>query len=64
MFGIGWGEGILIMLAILLLFGAKRIPDVARSMGQAITEFKKGMRGEIDSIKKEIESPDDAEKKP
>jgi sec-independent protein translocase protein TatA len=59
MLGIGWGEGIFIVLVITLLFGAKRIPDVARSMGSAISEFKKGMRGELDSIQKEIEPPAD-----
>jgi sec-independent protein translocase protein TatA len=59
MMGIGWGEGIVIVLAITLLFGARRIPEVARSMGTAITEFKKGMRGELDTLKKEIDSPKD-----
>ncbi|MDP2360388.1 MAG: twin-arginine translocase TatA/TatE family subunit [bacterium] len=57
MMGIGWGEGIVIFLAILLLFGAKKIPDVARSLGGAITEFKRGLRGEIDSVKKELDEP-------
>ncbi|MFA7329679.1 MAG: twin-arginine translocase TatA/TatE family subunit [Candidatus Delongbacteria bacterium] len=57
MMGIGWGEGILIVLVITLLFGAKRIPEVARSMGSAIGEFKKGMRGELDTLKKDIDPP-------
>jgi sec-independent protein translocase protein TatA len=38
----GGGEWILILLAILLLFGAKRIPDLARSLGRSLSEFKKG----------------------
>jgi len=63
MFGIGWAEWILIFLLVLLLFGAKRIPDVARSLGSAFSEFKKGMRGEIDSIKKELDQPEDKDKK-
>lgn len=61
MFGMGWGEMIVIFLVIILLFGARKIPEVARSLGGAVTEFKKGMRGEIDSLKQEIERPADDE---
>ena len=43
---LGWmpsgGELIVILLALLLLFGAKRIPDLARSLGRSLSEFKKG----------------------
>jgi sec-independent protein translocase protein TatA len=38
----GWMEGLLILLAIMLLFGAKRLPDLARSLGKSVNEFKKG----------------------
>lgn len=38
----------LIVVALLLLFGAKRIPDIARSLGQALKEFKKGIRDGMD----------------
>lgn len=34
-------ELILILLIILLLFGAKRLPEIARSLGRAIKEFKR-----------------------
>jgi len=34
---------IIIFFVVLLLFGAKRVPDVARSLGSAVNEFKKGM---------------------
>lgn len=36
-----------IAIVVLVLFGAKRLPEMARSMGQGIKEFKKGLR-EID----------------
>ena len=49
--GIGGFEWVLIVLAILLLFGAKRIPELARGLGQGIKEFRKAS----DEIKKEID---------
>lgn len=44
-------EILLILLVILLLFGAKRLPDLARSLGKSLSEFKKG-REEVDTAKK------------
>lgn len=44
MFRPGTTEIILIIVALLLLFGAKRIPDLARSVGQALNMFRKGMK--------------------
>ena len=43
---IGIWEILLILAIILLLFGANRIPEVARSLGKGVTEFKKGIKGE------------------
>ena len=40
--GIGMPEAILIIIVILLLFGGKRIPELARSLGQSLNEFRKG----------------------
>lgn len=40
----GAGEMIIVLLVILLLFGASRLPKLARSMGQASKEFKDGMK--------------------
>lgn len=37
---IGWSELLVIFLVVLLLFGAKRIPEIARSLGKASREFK------------------------
>ena len=50
--GLGGSEIMLIMLVILLLFGAKRIPELARGMGKGIREFKDATK----EIKTEIES--------
>ena len=52
MFGnLGAGEIILIVLVILLLFGAKKIPELARGIGKGMGEFKKGLKDVQDEIK-------------
>ena len=46
----GW-EWVIIALVVLLLFGAKRIPELARGLGQGIREFK----GAVDDAKQELD---------
>lgn len=46
MFGLGYGEILILAFLILLLFGAKRIPQLGNSFGKAITNFKKGLNEE------------------
>ncbi len=46
LWSLGTGEIILILLLILLFFGAKRIPDLARGLGKGIREFKDAKNGE------------------
>lgn len=43
MFGLGFQELIIILLIVLVLFGATKLPEIGRGMGQAIRNFKKGM---------------------
>jgi len=43
MFGLGYQELLLILLIVLILFGAQRLPDLARSLGSSVKEFKKGV---------------------
>ena len=51
MFGLGGSEMILIILAILLLFGGKKIPELMRGIGQGIREFNDAKT----NVKKQIE---------
>jgi sec-independent protein translocase protein TatA len=51
--GIGAQEILLILLIIILLFGARKIPEIARGLGRSVSEFKKGVREVDEEIKKE-----------
>jgi sec-independent protein translocase protein TatA len=53
MFGLGAQELLLILLIILLLFGARKIPEIARGLGKSVAEFKKGARELEDEMKRE-----------
>ena len=59
--GLGMGEMIVIFLVVLLLFGAKRLPEIGSSLGKGIREFK----GSIKEIEKEVrdDTADDSERK-
>ena len=48
-FGIGMGELVVVLLIVLLLFGARRLPDLASGLGGAINNFRKAMKGEEDT---------------
>ena len=49
--GLGIQELLLIFLAVLLLFGARRIPEIARGLGKGITDFKKALNAPEDREK-------------
>jgi sec-independent protein translocase protein TatA len=51
--GLGAQELLLILLIILLLFGARKIPGIARGLGRSVSEFKKGAKELEDEIKQE-----------
>lgn len=48
----GAGEIILILLLALLLFGAKKLPELARGLGRSLNEFKKGTKEITDELQK------------
>ena len=56
-FGLGWGEIVLIALIVLLLFGGKKIPELMKGLGKGVKSFKEGVsqvEKEVDEIKKDI----------
>ncbi len=57
MFGIGFPELLVILFVCLLLFGADRLPQIGRSLGEGIREFKKAFREGQEGDSKPKEDP-------
>lgn len=55
---LGMGELIIILIIFLLLFGAKKIPDLMKGLGRGVRSFKEGMN----EVKNDIEAPADDKK--
>lgn len=51
---LGLAEIIAILLVVLLLFGAKRLPDIAKGLGQSVREFRKGIRDAQNEIQQSL----------
>lgn len=49
----GMGELLIILVIVLLIFGAGKIPQIAKSLGEGIKEFKKNVSGSEEDEKKE-----------
>jgi sec-independent protein translocase protein TatA len=46
MFGLGYQELMIILVIVLLLFGAQKLPELARGLGKSVSEFKRGQNEE------------------
>jgi len=60
MFRFGMGELVIILLIVLLLFGASKLPEIAKGLGKAIKEFKKAgkeIKDDIDDVTKDDDKP-------
>jgi len=55
---IGWGELIIILVVVLILFGAKRLPEIAASLRDAIKEFRKVGKDIQDDFKDDTKEND------
>lgn len=42
---VGWPQLVIVLVIVLLVFGAKRLPEVGRSLGSGMREFKDGVKG-------------------
>ncbi|MFO8001312.1 MAG: twin-arginine translocase TatA/TatE family subunit [Marinilabilia sp.] len=58
----GW-EWIIIVLAILLLFGGRKIPELMKGLGQGMSEFKKARNEASEEKKKSLEEQEEEKKK-
>lgn len=64
MFGnIGSGEIILIILFILIFFGAKKLPELAQGLGKGIREFRKAAKDVQEDVEKEVKKIDETDTK-
>jgi TatA/E family protein of Tat protein translocase len=61
---IGWQELVLILVIVLVLFGPRRLPEIAEALGKSVRKFKESTRTAQDELKKEIDTvTKDEEKK-
>ena len=51
---VGYGELLIILIVGLLLFGAQRIPEIARSLGRSVNAFKQGLKEGMEEDPKDI----------
>jgi sec-independent protein translocase protein TatA len=51
----GWPEIVLILVLVLVLFGPKRLPEIADAMGKSIRKFKSATKNATDEVKREID---------
>ena len=58
-FGLGWPELTIILVILLVLFGASRVPEIGRALGKGIKEF----RGSVSEVKDEIEGKSEEKEK-
>ncbi len=60
MFGLGWQELVIVLVIIMIIFGAGKLPEVAKSLGQGVKEFKQESNTPGDSLAAAAASPGDA----
>lgn len=56
---LGWPEIVMILVVVLILFGAKKLPELAKGLGSGIKEFKKATKDVQDDLQRAIEDDDD-----
>ncbi|NLE28737.1 MAG: twin-arginine translocase TatA/TatE family subunit [Phycisphaerae bacterium] len=56
---LGWPELAALLVLALLLFGSKRLPELARSLGKSVNELKRGLAETQSTLEKSIDQADD-----
>jgi TatA/E family protein of Tat protein translocase len=56
MFGLGWQELLIILIIALIIFGPRKLPEIGKSIGQAINGFRESTKKATTEAKKEIDS--------
>jgi len=62
LFNLGWPELVLVFAALLLIFGAKRLPEIAQGLGKGVREFKKALKETEDEVKSSLKEEEPKKK--
>ena len=60
-FGIGWQELLIVLVIVLVIFGASRVPEVGRALGKGIREFRSSVTGKDEEAKDEPKAEEKSE---
>ena len=61
---VGWQEVLIIIVIVLILFGGRKIPELAKGLGKGLREFKREMRGVREDFSEAIDNADEDEYAP